>query len=69
MKPGIEQLRELITEKSVAEIAEKAQLSKSSIYYIVNHGKAAGKKVRENLYLAFGIPVESWETPLAQSRG
>ena len=60
MKSGIEQLRELVEEKSVAEVAEKAQLSKSSLYYILNHGKSAGKKIRENLFLAYGISVESW---------
>ena len=44
MKSGIEQLRGLVEEMSAAEVAEKAQLSKSSLYYILNHGKPAGKK-------------------------
>jgi hypothetical protein len=60
MKSGIEQLKELVEEKSVAEVAEKAQLSKFSLYPILNHVRPAGKKVRENLFLAYGIPVESW---------
>ena len=59
MKTGIEQLKEIVKASSVAEVAEKAQLSKSSLYYILNHGKPAGKKIRKNLFLAYGIPVES----------
>ena len=60
MNDGLKQLKALVGEKSVAEVAEKAQLSKSSLYYILNHGRPAGKKIRENLFLAYGIPVESW---------
>ena len=60
MKSGIEQLKALIEEKSVAEVAGKAQLSRASLYNILNHGKLAGKKIRENLFPAYSIPVESW---------
>ena len=60
MNKGLKQLQALVKEKSVAEVAEKAELSRSSLYYVLNHGRPAGKKIRENLFLAFGIPAESW---------
>ena len=60
MNEGLKQLKELVEEKSVAEVAEKAMLSKASLYFVLNQERPAGKKIRENLFLAYGIPVESW---------
>lgn len=60
MKTGIEQLKEIVKASSVAEVAEKAQLSKTSLYRTLNQERPAGKKIRENLCLAYNIPVESW---------
>ena len=60
MNEGLKQLQALVKEKSVAEVAEKAELSRASLYYVLNHGRPAGKKIRENLFLAFGIPAEYW---------
>ena len=60
MKSGIEQLQALVNEKSVAEIAGKAQLSRGAIYYLLRNERSAGKKIKDNLFLAYDIPVESW---------
>ena len=63
MNKGLRQLQALVKEKSVAEIAKKAKLSRTAIYYLLRNERSAGKKIRENLYLAFGILAGSWESP------